>query len=343
MLSARTAWTKRVLMPEPSYLPAMLNLVVRIQLEAADDHVKGLAHEGDPVRTVVELIWNGLDADAHKVTVSLPRNALDGVDRVTVDDDDHGMSPEAAQAAFRWIGGSWKRTALRTRGEGRPLHGRSGHDRLRAFALGTTLQWVTVADDTVGRRLRTTVTTQSTNRNDFEVSSPTATDEPTGTSFYAAGKDNLDRLATDLTRTKISSALAPYLIANPSVEVVYDGSRIDPSDNVEHDETFNLIWENGNKAYQARLRIIEWRKAAERAVHLCDADGVPVDDLTNAPAPDFRYSAYVLWEDMPQHQGEWALTGLEQEPSVVGALVAATTERLKSTSRSGGLRGGGNS
>ena len=65
------------------------------------------------MRAVIELIWNGLDADAHKVTVSLQRNVLDGIDGVSVLDDGHGMSPEAAQSNFRWIGGSWKRTTQR--------------------------------------------------------------------------------------------------------------------------------------------------------------------------------------------------------------------------------------
>ena len=77
-----------------------------------------LAHEGDPLRAVLELIWNSLDADANQVAVTLHRNYFDGVDGVTVTDDGHGMSPEAARAAFRWIGGSWKKTALRSQGRG---------------------------------------------------------------------------------------------------------------------------------------------------------------------------------------------------------------------------------
>jgi hypothetical protein len=305
----------------------MLCVVERIHLEAADDHVQLLAHEADPVRAVVELVWNGVDADAHRVTVVLRRNDLGGVDGVTVTDDGHGMSPEAARTAFRWIGGSWKKFALRSQGEGRPLHGRSGQGRLRAFALGAALRWTTVADDAAGHRLRTNVTASSTRRNDFEVSEPIATDEPTGTSFEATGRDNLDRLAADLTPSRISSALAPYLIAHPTVEVIYDGDRIDPADNIEYDETFDLNWDHGGSFHEARLRVIEWRKAAERSIHLCDADGVPVEDLPDPPAPDFRYSAYVLWEGMSEHRHEAALAEFDPE-SVVGALVVAVRTRL---------------
>jgi hypothetical protein len=306
----------------------MLTLVARIQLEAAADHVEVLAHEADPVRAVVELIWNGLDADAHTVTVSLRRNELEGVDGVIVADDGHGMTPGEARSAFRWIGGSWKRTALRSKGEGRPLHGKSGQGRLRAFALGTTLRWVTVADEIGGRRLLTAVTAQSDSRNDVEISEPAQSAEPTGTYFEAMGKDNLDRLATDRTLNKVSSALAPYLIARPTVEVIYDGRRVEPSDNIERDVTIELVWAHEDATNEASLRIIEWKKATERAIHLCDAEGIPVEDLPDAPAPDFRYSAYVLWEHMPHHRGESALVGLEQEPSLVGSLVASVTAKL---------------
>lgn len=300
----------------------------RIQLEAASDHVEGLAHEKDPVRAVIELIWNGLDADAHRVTVSLRRNALDGVDGVTVHDDGHGMGPEDARTAFRWIGGSWKKSAQRTQGEGRPLHGKSGQGRLRAFALGTSITWVTVADDTSGRRLRTSVSAVASSRSDFEVSVPTETDAETGTSLEAGGKDTLDRLASDQTRAQVTSVLAPYLMGNPSVEVVYDGSRVDPAANIDHDATYQLAWTHDETTHEASLRVIEWRESTERAVHLCTVDGLPVEDLPDPPAPDFRYSAYVLWEGVSQHRGEAALARLEAEPSVVGTLVIAVMERL---------------
>src|SRR5437764_1424246 len=45
-----------------SELPGMLHSMARVHLQAADDHVAALAHERDPVRAVVELVWNAVDA-----------------------------------------------------------------------------------------------------------------------------------------------------------------------------------------------------------------------------------------------------------------------------------------
>lgn len=50
-----------------------------ITLSAGDDLVQRLAYEADPVRAVIELVWNGLDADADHVIVSLQGKEADGV------------------------------------------------------------------------------------------------------------------------------------------------------------------------------------------------------------------------------------------------------------------------
>lgn len=301
----------------------------RFKLEAAADHVQGLAHEGDVVRAVLELIWNGLDADALRVDVSLHRNDSDGIVGVAIRDSGHGMSLEAAESAFQWIGGSWKRAARTSQEQGRPLHGQSGQGRLRAFALGTEIRWTTVADDSSKQRIQTTIRASSTSRNDFDISDPVPSTKERGTEFEASGKTGLDRLESDETRAKIVSNLAPYLIARPQIEVVYDGRMINPAENIEFDTTKDLTWEFEGELNVAKLRIIEWVKASRRSIHLCDADGMSVDELDSAPAPDFRYSAYAMWEPMHEHQGEWLLAGLEGEPSEVGGLMEVTVRTIR--------------
>lgn len=303
--------------------------MTRIQLEPGDDFVQRLAHENDPVKAVVELVWNSLDADAHEVAVTLRRNEADGVIGVEVIDDGHGMAPEDVSSAFKWIGNSWKRTALRSKGEQRPLHGRFGQGRLRAFALGSQIAWETTANSLDDKRFRTVVRANAASRNDFDASDPVATDADPGTRFVASGRDSLDRLDTDKTRDRVSATLAPYLIAHADVAVIYDGSRIQPADNIEHDTVYDLEWEHGGATRQARLRIIEWKDADERAIHLCDDQGVPVDDLDTAPAADFQYSAYVLWDEMPQHHNEWLLARMESTPSVLGVLLTEVDHKLE--------------
>lgn len=299
-----------------------------IALGSRADHVEGLAHESDIVRAVLELVWNGLDADAERVEVSFLRNESDGIDGVTVKDDGHGMSPEAAQSAFRWIGGSWKRAALRSQGKNRPLHGNSGQGRLRAFALGTEVRWTSIAEDSAENLLRTVVRANSASRNDFEITEPISSSGEHGTLFEAAGKTGLDRLETNETRAKVVSALAPYLIAHPSIEIIYDGKALNPAENIDNDTSYELAWTHDGTDLSATLRIIEWVQSSLRAVYLCDANWVIVDDIDSPPAADFKYSGYVMWEAMPEHQGQWLLSKLEEKQSKVGGLVKAANQKL---------------
>jgi len=293
----------------------------RIALEAGDDHVQALAHEKDPFRAVLELVWNGLDADADHVNVTLERNDHDGIDGVVVTDDGVGIAPEAIESAFRWIGNSWKRATRRTPGKHRPIHGRYGQGRLRAWALGTAIEWETVADSTDTKRYRTKVRGEVTDRNHLEPSDPRETTDPTGTVFRAAGRDDIDRLGTEQAEEFLSIALAPHLMAHEKIEVVYDGTRLNPARNVVGDTGYHDVsWTYGGKVHQARVRVIEWTKAERNFLHLCDGDGVPIEDTEAPHATGFRYSAYVLWEGMAEHPGEWLLARLDAD-SIVGGLV----------------------
>lgn len=294
-----------------------------IPLEAGDDHVERLAHEKDALRAVLELIWNGLDADADHVTVTLERNEGEGVDGVIVADDGDGIPPESIESAFRWIGNSWKRSARHTPGKNRLIHGRFGQGRIRAWALGTHIEWDTVADSTDGKRFRTKVRGDVGDRNHLDRTQSVETDAPIGTTFRAAGRQGIDRLGTEQAEEFMAIALAPHLMANEVIEVVYDGTRLDPARNITHDTDYQpLSWTHGSTVHNSQVRIIEWAKAEKNALHLCDADGVPVDDAEAPHVTHFRYSAYVLWDQMVQHAGEWMIARLDED-SLVGGLLAA--------------------
>lgn len=309
-----------------STLPGMLPCMPRITLEAGDDHVQALAHEKDPFRAVLELVWNGLDADADHIRVILERNDHDGIDGVIVTDDGVGIPPEGIESAFRWIGNSWKRAVRRTPGKNRPIHGRYGQGRLRAWALGTAVEWETVGESTDNKRYRSRVRGDVSDRNHLDPSEPEETTDATGTTFRAVGRDGIDRLGTEQAEEFLSIALAPHLMANDTIEVVYDGTRLDPIRNLVADTGYHdVTWTYGSEVHQARIRVIEWTKAERNVLHLCDADGVPIEDTEAPHATNFRYSAYVLWSGMPDHPGEWLLARLDAD-SVVGGLVVAVDE-----------------
>lgn len=299
-----------------------------ITLEPGDDHIERLAHESDPVRAIIELVWNSVDADADEVEIQFERNEADGVVGVSVRDDGHGMNPESIESAFRYVGNSWKRHAKGSIGGSRPLHGKFGQGRLRAFALGTNVSWITVGKDTTGKLRRSVVSSDVYRRTTFSISQAQDTDRHTGTEFHAHGRDGLGKLDSDEAFGKLSVAVTPYLLNHQTVEIKYDGRRVEPTDNIDRDQLLDLAWEHGGKTQSGQLRIIEWKNVTGRTLYLCDAAGVPVDEGPKPKAADFNYAAYVLWEEMPSHEGMVMLVHMEQETSALGALMKLVDAKL---------------
>ena len=58
--------------------------MAELHLQAGDDHVARLAHENDPVRAIVELLWNAIDAEATEVVVALDRDELGAITKTMV-------------------------------------------------------------------------------------------------------------------------------------------------------------------------------------------------------------------------------------------------------------------
>ena len=101
--------------------------MTELNLQADDDHVERLAHENDPVRAIVELIWNAIDAEAPTVTVELEHDdTLGGIVKTVVSDTGHGIDRDELDSTFGRIGGSWKRLATKSKNDKRGLHGERG-------------------------------------------------------------------------------------------------------------------------------------------------------------------------------------------------------------------------
>ena len=136
-------------------------------LVAGDDHVARVAHEGDPLRAVIELIWNAIDAEADDVAVTLERDEHEAIHKVIVTDDGHGISVDEVESTFGHIGDSWKRLSTKTKNEKRRLHGKNGEGRLRIFALGNLVEWESISRDTSGQLHKVAISGSATHRQRF--------------------------------------------------------------------------------------------------------------------------------------------------------------------------------
>ncbi|MFF8703003.1 ATP-binding protein [Streptomyces albidoflavus] len=300
-----------------------------VLLEAGDDLVRQLSHEREAVKAVLELVWNSLDADATKVDVVIERAGTTGVDKIVITDDGDGITPEKARTAFKQVGNSDKRVGGATDRLGRPLHGKAGRGRLRAFALGDSTRWTSTARAADGAMMRTRIESDIRRRTTWAIDCQRAaeTDHP-GTKVELWGKQahHLNKLLEPKAVTQITAALAPYLLTWTDVQVTYEGQCIDPQTQIHAEEFEDLSFDYEGQSHPFHIRLIHWRTGAERTIALCDDASAPVESFdVSAEHADFSYTAYVLWAPMPQHRNEVHLITLGGD-TPLAALLRVTRE-----------------
>lgn len=269
-------------------------------LQASDDLVARLANESDPIRAVIELIWNSIDAEAWTVDVTLEREPyLEGTLAVHVEDDGHGVSVAEVTSAFGLIGGSWKLHAVRSKNDVRGIHGSKGEGRLRAFALGSRVRWQSTSADIAGRLQEVTITGHRSTRTRFQWDfTPVEAGTP-GTTFTAFNDEqrSLGALASEGALHAVQAAFAPVLLNEPKLAIIYDGVVLDPAAEIASDVATEAIIEGTDvPAGIATVRIIEWRRGRHRMLYYGpDSEHFTFEENGSETEGYYSYSAYITW------------------------------------------------
>ncbi|MEU6405557.1 ATP-binding protein [Streptomyces sp. NPDC046985] len=304
-----------------------------ITLGVDQDHVESVAKLNDPVGAVVELIWNALDADATDVTVSIERDELGGISKVTVSDGGHGMPSEAIPSYFDKLGGSWKKTALVSQDKHRSMHGRNGQGRVRTFAIGQQVRWTTVGKGVDGK-VKTLIQAGRSAMRDYVIDSIGLTDEGTGTTVEAWGAvPYLERLLnTSRVLAVLTTEFALYLETYTDTSITYDGVRVDPREVQVHSQEYHL--DQVGEYPAPELRVIEWRKGVTRELTLCDSRRMPLVKLRpEIQAPGFNFTAYLSWRGFENRPQDLALVDWDED-SPASSVVEQARGRLRGHFRS---------
>lgn len=303
----------------------------RFHIDAQDDYVLRIAHRDDPVRAVIELVWNGLDAEATTVSVEVEPDGLDGVARVVIEDNGHGVPPEEVDTYFGRLGGSWKKTAKLSPNTQRRLNGRDGQGRIRGFALGERIKWTTTAVDTPGDLKRTVINGSASDPTNFSTDSQLIIDgDTTGTVFEALNPPKfITRLLADGVRGRLTATFSVFLTEHPEVAIILDGAKLDPKA-AERTRFEKPLSDFTDEAGQSPvLRIIEWHDSADRAIHLCDTNGIiRATYKPEIQTPGLNYTAFVVWDHF-NDQPEEELAAGELHGEISDVLTQARTEIKK--------------
>lgn len=309
------------------------DVMMKIPISVKRDHIEALIATKKPLFSIAELIWNSLDADADRVTVRFERNAIDGLESIRLADNGTGISYDLASELFGNLGGSWKAVSRRTP-KGRSLHGKTGKGRFRAFALGELVEWRTTSkqkDDLVDF----TVRGDATNLESFELTNPIpsiAKSSGTEVFLYNLHKNYMS-LSSDGAPKEITNLFAVYLSEFPGITIDYNGTIIDPASaqkRVENIDLGSVVLSCGN-SIPAALTIIEWNDLNERALHLCDAKGVSLHQVSpGIHAPGFNFTAYLKSDYLRElDQQNLLILGEDELHQDLSTLIRVAKDRLK--------------
>lgn len=297
-----------------------------LTVSVEQDHLERLVRS--PLSGLAELIWNALDADAKKVTITTSENDAGGLESVQIVDDGFGISPEDATTYFGHLGGSWKKTSIATIG-GRALHGRNGQGRWAAYGLGEIVQWDSIAQRVVGGKWRTVIAGRRGSLREFLVSDPAQVDDSTATGTTVKIDNLTDKAARDLAKPQVvldlTTTFALYL-QQYGVDVWWKDEQLDPTVLQTAQKSVDLEVEGIDDPIE--LVIIEWQTSVDRALHLCDENGLT---LTHIPpgihAPGFEFTAYLKWNGFRENHSQILLGEMAEEP--FPAVIEAAKDALR--------------
>ncbi len=266
----------------------------KIQVEVQKDFLESVTRTSKPIKSIHELIWNGFDADAKKVSVYLKYNTLKALEEIIVEDNGDGFSYKQAEDVFRNLGNSWKKHKDKT-SNGRAYHGKAGKGRFKAFALGGSVRWISKYAEN-GSILCHEITGTKESLGSFDIDGPRKANSPeTGTTVtvYDCYKDYTPHFDENAIQ-ELTQEFALYLLKYPELVLDYNGTRINPSELVQNKEERELDVEFEDDIYPAIITIIEWEKPNDRKIILCDEEGFALGEVSaGIHAPGFYFTAFV--------------------------------------------------
>lgn len=305
---------------------------MKISVEVQPDFLQRVAGVKNPVINLSEIIWNGFDADATEVKVSLDFNELSALDEIRVSDNGQGMPHGEALVAFKNLGGSLKKNRTKS-STGRMLHGKAGKGRFRAFGLGQKVAWLTRYKRD-GDFYEYRITGASEELGTFELEDERLSQvRATGTEVRITGvhKDFTSLTLEGGGVEQIASLFALYLRQYPTVSLWYEGRKVDPAKAEEHSAEYqlsNIELPDGRKV-DAVLTVIEWKLPVERALFLCDGDGFTIEKTSlGIQLPGFNFTGYLKSEFLREIDSQGTLM-LDELNTELTPLLNAVKSKLK--------------
>jgi hypothetical protein len=302
-----------------------------LTVQVNSDHLRTLAQSKKPILALAELVWNSLDADAHRVDVIIEDNAFGGFESIKVIDDGHGLDYDDAESEFSNLGGSKKKLRMKSQKCKRLLHGRLGKGRFKAFSLGQYVKWVTRYNIN-GKTKQYELIGKSDEIDHFTMSDPVDCNSSSGTEVIINNiSKNFTTLKGNNAIQEIACLFALYLRQYPDISIIYNGTKLITAhleSSVSDYDIEDIRRPDNNDKIDLKLTIIEWNHPTERSLYLCDSAGFALQEMpVGIQARGFNFTAYIK-SDYLKELNEEGILDLELHPSLK-PIIDVTRKKLR--------------
>lgn len=267
-----------------------------VKIEAQADYLEKITH-ANPTRSLSEIIWNSLDADANEINITVHETDM-GIDNVTIEDNGSGMPYSNAKEYFGSLGGSWKKNKATTNA-GRRIHGKEGQGRFKAFSLGNKVEWI-VTYKKKQDYYEYSISGRKTFLDEFKIS-----DEKKVASTKTGVKVEITELDKNYSIFETSTALrellpiyAPYLASYNEVAIKINQELLALDGQIKNKvdkELLSKIKDDEGKEHGFALTIFEWNDVKQKELYYCDENGYPLEKYEKQirKIGDYGFSAYL--------------------------------------------------
>lgn len=271
----------------------------RVNLGVEKDHIESLTRSSG-LNALAELIWNSLDADSTKVTITTKSNSLGHFSEIKVKDNGHGISYDDAKKVFSKLGGSVKKINSESP-RGRHYHGKLGKGRYKSLALGDLMIFKsTYLENGSVLFFRIIVDRNNITYSQFEDSMTLSKSSRTGVEVVIRNINNetaIEALSVNSMR-ELEQKFASYYISYPDFEIKINGKLLQFESLIKNTENNEFELEIDENKVTFIIRIVEWIFDIKKKTYLCNLKGVPFGELnlgirSSVPISIFIQSKYV--------------------------------------------------
>jgi hypothetical protein len=286
------------------------------------DHIESLT-KANGISSLMELLWNSLDADASEIRVEYKTTSLGGYEYIKIIDNGHGLTYQKAQDVFSRLGGSEKK--LKTQSpSGRQYHGKEGKGRYKGLALGDYVKFTSTYQSN-GALSEFNITLDRNHLSKTEISDLKLLKKGEGKSGFKVEISNINIKNADNAlkfenRRELEEKFASYWINYPEFKIYFNDIELLFSSLIKNTEEVEIKVESGKLTYKFIIKVIEWTFENKKKTYLCNSQGIPFLETNLGIRSSIPISVFIQSVYIEELQRDNTLELFEADEILLGIL-----------------------